>query len=230
MNSQGEELVTTLKSMKELSNIIIDLRGNSGGYRDYGQKYLYSPLHSEDVTMRYTWFVPASDANKSINNSMFNRFLYGAGKEGVGFNYTREYTYTGDSEATDQSIYYLINGYTGSAADGYVGMIKEKKLGTIIGSSADGEGLADSFICHSLKNSGLVYIYFPSLCYNQDGSNNSLYGTSPDIYIEPTKEGFYQQRDLSEKGIDISIYTEKVKYDNVLIKVIEIIQEDNKFY
>lgn len=106
-------------------------------------------------------------------------------------------------------------------------MVKKNKLGTIIGTNTRGEGVSDSFICNALKNSGLVYIYFPSLSYNQDGTNNSLYGTSPDVYIEQTKESFYQERNLKEKQIDINSYTEKIKYDNILIKTIEMIEESH---
>ena len=103
-------------------------------------------------------------------------------------------------------------------------MIKEKKLGTIIGTNTYGEGLADSFKCSSLKNSGLVYIYFPSLSYNEDGTNNSLYGTSPDVYIEQSKDSFYSQRALQANQVDI-FYIEKEKYDTVLIKTIEMIEQ-----
>ncbi|HHX62131.1 MAG TPA: hypothetical protein GX707_15695 [Epulopiscium sp.] len=224
MNLQGKKLLTTLESMKEFSSIIIDLRDNYGGLRNYGIKYLYAPIYNDSVTVTHNWFIPDSDSNKVINNAALNRFVYCTDKNESGFYYTRKYTYKGESTQTKQSIYYLINRRTGSAADGYIAMIKENNLGTIVGSITRGEGLADSFYRGSLKHSGLVYIYFPSLCYNKDGTNNSVYGTKPDIYINKTKESFYKEKDLQENGIDINIYTERIKYDNILIKTIEMIQ------
>lgn len=90
-------------------------------------------------------------------------------------------------------------------------MVKENQLDTIIGLNTLGEGLADSFYYGSLKNSRLVYIYSPSLSYNEDGTNNSLYGTSPDIYIEQAKDSFYQERNLEANQIDISLYNKNIK-------------------
>ena len=228
MNSQGAELKTTLESMKDFDNIIIDLRDNYGGYREYTMNYLYPAIYSDDITTKLNWAVPISDSNKVINNNLQNRLFYkiGKSKDNNIMYYTREYTYKGQSSNTKKNIYYLINQNTASASDGYISIIKENKLGTIIGSNTYGEGTADSFVCNSLKNSGLVYIYFPGISYNKDGTNNSLYGTSPDIYIEQTKDSFYKERSLKANHVDINLYTEKVKYDSVLIKTIEMIKHD----
>lgn len=224
-NSQGEELKTTLESMKDFDSIIIDLRDNYGGYREYTMNYLYPAIYSENITTKLNWAVKISDSNKIINNNLSNILSYQIGKDDNSMYYTREYTYKGQSSGAKQNVYYLINANTASATDGYVSIVKEKQLGTIIGSNTYGEGTADSFVCSSLKNSGLVYIYFPSISYNKDTTNNSLYGTSPDIYIEQTKDSFYQERSLKANHVDINLYTEKVKYDPVLIKTIEIIKQ-----
>jgi len=226
-NSQGDELKTTLESMKDIDNIVIDLRDNYGGLREYTINYLYPALYSKDVKTKLNWTVPISDSNKIINNNLSNRLSYEIGKDDKSMYYTREYTYKGQASKAKQNVYYLINSDTGSAADSYVSIVKEDQLGTIIGSNTYGEGIADSFRCSSLKNSGLVYIYFPSISYNRDGTNNSLYGTSPDIYIEPTKDSFYQERSLKANNVDIGLYTEKVKYDPILIKTIGMIQQGN---
>lgn len=176
MNSQGEELKTTLESMKYFDNIIIDLRDNYGGYREYTMNYLYPAIYSDDITTQLNWAVPISDSNKIINNNLQNRLFYkiGKSKDNNIMYYTREYTYKGQSSGAKQNIYYLINQNAASASDGYISIIKENKLGTIIGSNTYGEGTADSFVCNSLKNSGIVYIYFPGISYNKDGTNNSL--------------------------------------------------------
>lgn len=226
MNSDGEELKATLQSMKNFDSIIIDLRNNSGGYRQYAVDYLYPAIYGEDITTKLNWAVPISDSNKAINNKLVNRFYFRSGKNDNMIYYTYEYTYKGQSSGTKQNIYYLINEDTGSATDSYISMIKENQLGTIIGTNTYGEGTADSFVCSPLKNSGLIYNYFPGISYNKDGKNNSLYGTSPDIYIEQTKDSFYKKRSLQANDLDIKLYTEKMKYDSVLIKTIEMIQQD----
>lgn len=227
-NSQGEELLATLEKTKTFENIIIDLRNNYGGYRQYANDYLYSPLYSDDIITTLNWFVADSDANKVINNKLSHRLFYRKRNAENGFYYTRKYTYKGKSPERKQSIYYLTNMNTASAADGYIALVKENDLGTIVGTNTYGEGTAGSFYCNSLKNSGLVYIYFPSYSYNQDGTNNAVYGTSPDIYIEQTKDSFYKQRELQKKQKDINTYNEKIKYDNVLIEIIKTIQKDKE--
>lgn len=227
-NSRGQELKTTIESMKDFDSIIIDLRDNYGGYTEYTMNYLYPAIYSDDITTKLNWTVPISNSNKVVNNNLQNRLFYKTdkSKDNNIIHYAREYTYKGQASSTRKNIYYLINQNTASAADGYISIIKENKLGTIIGTNTYGEGTADSFVCNSLKNSGFVYIYFPSTSYNKDKTNNSLYGTSPDIYIEQTKDSFYQERSLRANQVDINLYTEKVKYDPVLIKTIEMIQQD----
>ena len=50
VNSQGEQLKETIESMKDYDSIIIDLRDNYGGTREYAMDYLYSATYSEDIT------------------------------------------------------------------------------------------------------------------------------------------------------------------------------------
>lgn len=230
LNSNGKELEKILKSMGDFDNIVIDLRGNYGGYRKYAQRYLYQAIYSDDVETTLNWFIPSSDLNKIINNNLKNKLFYQSSSDKDGCNYSRKYIYRGKAADNKQSVYYLIDRGTASAADGYVAMIKENKLGTLIGSNTSGEGIADSYCCDSLKNSGLVYIYSPSLSYNQNGTNNSIYGTSPDIYTEQTKDSFYLQREMQAARKDINLYTEMLKYDTALIKTIEIIQQKSNLH
>lgn len=227
-NSYGKELKNELSKMKYLENIIIDLRGNYGGYREYAQKYLYPVLFNIDVTTTNSWYIPNSDINRVVNNKINNRLLFKRQKDEEGYTYTSKYKYKGESLVTKQSIFILIDRKTASAADGFVAMVKEKNLGFIIGSNTSGEGLADSFIVERLSESGLTYIYYPSLSYNVDGTNNSLYGTSPHQNIEQSKESFYIQRDMQARNQDTNSYIEKLKYDNVLINTIEIIKNNRE--
>ena len=77
----------------------------------------------------------------------------------------------------------------------------------------------------SLPNSKLVYLYTPAKAFNSDGTDNSTYGTAPDIYAELSVSGFEKKQQLISEGIDPYTYENRLKWDDVLIKTLEIIKE-----
>lgn len=61
---------------------------------------------------------------------------------------------------------------------------------------------------------------------NNDGTDNSVYGTSPDIYSELSIENYIIQQELIDNGEDPYTYENRLKWDNVLIETLELIKED----
>lgn len=118
----------------------------------------------------------------------------------------------------------LINGSTGSAADGFTAALK-KTSAEIIGENTNGEGLANSFVCDYLPNSGFVFIYMFGKAYNEDGIDNSLYGTAPDVYAHITQEGYSKCNELLLDGKDAYTYENRQKWDDVLLRALEMIGE-----
>lgn len=58
-----------------------------------------------------------------------------------------------------------------------------------------------------------------------DGSDNSVYGTQPDIYVNLNEEGFCLYNEMITSQNDISSFESKLKYDTVLKYCTDIIQE-----
>jgi C-terminal processing protease CtpA/Prc len=100
---------------------------------------------------------------------------------------------------SNKKVYLLVSDGTGSAADGFAALLKENNLATLIGSNTGGEGLADSFMMDSLPNSGLVFIYTYSIAFGCDGLNNSVYGTSPDVYVNMSVDGFNKNSEMKKR-------------------------------
>ncbi len=234
-----ETIINILSERISEEKVIVDLRNNSGGLRKVISEYLHNKLFADDIVQSLEWYVPKSEANQyviqgnfttvSIVNQLFHQaisysptkfrtdsiseFLHGHS----------EITYKGNGNS-NKTVYFLIGSNTGSAADGYVSVVKEKGFGKLIGMNTAGEGLGASFCVDSLPNSGLVFIYMPCLAFNPDGTDNSVMGTSPDIYIEQTAGSFYKQRELQIQGEDIFTYQNRMIWDNVFLDTIEMIK------
>jgi hypothetical protein len=223
-SSTGRAVRDRLKVLSA-NNVIIDLRGNYGGEQTFATKYIYPELYGSDHNMVCEYFVPSSQGNDVFNNNIVNLLFRRRGSTEGGVSYQKSTQYRGESKSASRSIYYLIDSQTGSSADAFTAFIKEYDMGTIVGDNTGGEGLGDSFIAYSLKNSGFVFIYYPAVANNPDGTNNSVYGTSPDIRVMQSIDSFYRQRELALDGHNIAEYETMLQYDDVLNTTIRLITE-----
>lgn len=234
----AEEIETSLKEMENCRAVILDLRDNYGGVQMMAQKYMYPLLFSENVSMKNKWYMIDSSDNKRIIwediLGLLFKFRFRKADEGEVYSesekeylYTyRSYNYEGEAKK-EKDVYVLINGSTGSAADGFSAALK-KTSAVIIGENTNGEGLADSFVCDYLPNSGLVYIYMFGKAYNEDGTDNSLYGTAPDVYSYITPEGYGKCSEMISAGEDPFTFENRQKWDDVLIRALEMFRGTGK--
>ena len=144
---------------------------------------------------------------------------YGNNSSDGFYYYNETNTFKGESDKQND-IYYLVGTGTGSAADTYISMIKDNHLGTIIGDATGGEGLGFTYICSYLKESSLIYVYYPSVSYDPATGEHILGGTTPDIYVTPTLEEIHLQNEYIENGTDDE-YEMRLQYDPALKWVIE---------
>ena len=215
-NNQGEELKSYLKTTP-YNKIVIDLSDNHGGNVNYATEYLYPELHQTYAQLIYGWKVPDTPQNKKMTKSMYLRLLCSPKKQGGYYHYENIVEFAGEQEE-EKDVYYIIGKGTGSAADTYISMIKEQGLGTIIGTNTGGEGLGASFICDTLENSSLIYIYYPSIQTKHKG--NSCTGTTPDIYIEQTVEDYKLKEKCKMEGTALE-YQWRLQYDTALKYIIK---------
>ena len=194
--SNGDDVKSKIENSSK-DTVVLDLRNNTGGKTDFAAKYIYAPLFTRDIKETHTWYMPDTEQNRKMYDSIISYFMFGKKKASQKqtffknnkdyFEYTITKNYKGNAKC-DKNVIVLISRKTGSAADEFASLIKEHKLGVLVGNNTGGEGLIKTYMADELPNSHLVYIYEPGCALNPDGSDNSLYGTSPDYYITDVKQ------------------------------------------
>ncbi len=223
LNADGMKLKGYLEN-SPYSTIVIDLRNNYGGNIEYAEKYIYPALYAKDTEQFYCWMVPDTDSNCAMTKNWKVRLAFGSQKDGRYYYYRTHNRYQGRAKQ-EKNVYYLVGPKTGSAADTYVAMIKENHLGTIVGDVTGGEGLGASYICDCMDNSSLIYVYYPSVSYDQENLDKIYGGTTPDYYVTRTIEEFRLRQYYMAEGAAWE-YENQLKHDAVLKWVIENLDKD----
>lgn len=181
----------------EISNLIIDLRGNMGGTGDNVLLGVLDKVFPVEMTTGREFYLPYTEWNRSLmerNDGMVadeTKLSYRVPKEIEDGNYyyhKKEERRVGSRKNKRYTIYVLVNGETASAADWLAHYLREYMNAVIVGQNTGGEGLSESPAYTLLPNSGLLVSYFDSYAENSKGRSNSVYGTEPDYYVENTIE------------------------------------------
>lgn len=157
------------------SNLIIDIRGNSGGSDKYWEDLMVKPNAKETlVSERY--------------------FLYNENEM------TREYILANEITMPDVmlveaasnpykgEIWVLVDEKVYSASENFVMFCKNTGFATLVGTPTGGDGGVADPILVSLPNSGLVVRFSIFYGLNADGTGNEAMGTTPDILISADED------------------------------------------
>lgn len=236
ITSRSAEIHDMIKNIKN-ENVIVDLRYCPGGEVSFTVNEIYPALFSCDTTLEYTIYRPFSKLSRRFCDSYGIKDLAGdifAAKEynelfpDSNLKYTAEkrtLTFSGN-KGSDKNVYILIGGSTASSADLLASATKSTGSAVLIGSNTNGEGIISGVYLDKLPNSKLMFTYVKECSVNSAGKSNSVYGTSPDIYSANTLSERYNFIEISEKGENPYIYENRLEWDSVLIKAIEIIEEN----
>ncbi len=242
-NNDGRELWKTLKEycFMDDCNVILDLRGNNGGYIEYALSNIVTVLFSGNHTLKTDEWLYKSDSIKELSNTFSfygilersqNELKNSKEKNFDYLNYknnffirNNEYKYNGLNTYSPK-VYVLTSKTTGSAADNFVAGVREYPETTIIGDNTGGE-MNGGHVIKSLPNSKLVFDFFPEIYFNKDGTNNSIYGTSPDVYSVLTKQGFFIKEQMLLNNIDAYSIDNRIKWDDTLLSAMNLIESDN---
>lgn len=214
----GRYAAEILKRASEgIDNIIIDLRYNQGGWY-FNSENLLAEISPYDI---------------KISNSIYiTEERYKNKKDDI------EYTFTKDSDikglrrisknaeikgkgSGDKNYCLLISDYTMSAADEFTAEFKRNGLGTVIGRDNTGGERYGSTDMKILERSGL-YFYFTEFKYiNPDGTDNSVYGTAPDIYSDVSVENYFLREEIRSGGENPYTIENRFKWDSVFREAVE---------
>ena len=222
------------KTQSNYEALIIDLRGHNGGIPIYGEKLLIQPflktkqqyiqyaavnrnIYDEllkQIAIRDSLGDPLSGVNfgqiekidysKLLveikdNNELNSDFYY--------FKMTKQ-IYPENNYKFNGKIFLLIDNNCFSAAEDIIRQFKELKIGKIIGvNSLGGAAVVLPPWLFEVPNCHLLFKTEVELAFNSDGSINELYGTKPDINLEPSSypttfpENFSKEELLNDKWI-----------------------------
>lgn len=189
------------------SKLIIDVRRNGGGIPYYWVENLLRPFLDESVTFdkvtglkrKYRdnltdWFLKTSrtvgELKKDHSVSM-EEIDAPEGFDAKNWVFYRVKTRIEPNEPRDRynfdgSIYVLIDKPTFSSADSYANAVKQIGFAKLVGRNTGGGGGA--YITPPilrLPASGMLFRVQTELLINPDGSINGLFGTPPDVMLEP---------------------------------------------
>ncbi len=195
-------LTDAVKTHPEVKHIVFDICGNGGGSDYYWTENLVGPFgekvsfekrvyfRDSELTREYGWMndaVPLSEADV-VKIPAFAEELELA------------YTLAGIIEIepaeesrvihADAKRWVLTDEHVYSAADGFAGFCKQTGWATLVGRRTQGDGGASAPILVRLPESGLLMRFTLAASANEDGTLNTLYGTSPDLPSKPFEPPF----------------------------------------
>ncbi len=239
----GETINKSLSEIKT-DNIILDLRDNGGGIAYEFYDYLYTPLFNNDYTFTNKYYISKTPLNTK-NIYKYNLFydIYRAINFPLNYYDKNEFdvfdsrykvveeinTFNCKGGQNNAKVYVIIGRNTASAADGFASVIKQGTSAVLVGENTAGEGMGSSYVSVALPKSKLGFTYYPALSFNEDGTNNSVYGTTPHYYSpDYSLEDFTTRNDmLDEYGSGYTYsYENRIKWDSQLRYTIDMIKEN----
>ena len=175
-DSVKDLLRSNAEKLKDCSGYIIDIRRNSGG-GDYSCSALASLFLK----------------NYGTGGKFYQR-IYDPDRQAKNSNIDREYTIINDDQkhftppfVTDKPVAVLIGGYTASAAESFIIMMKSENRAALIGENSAGTNGMPVIFRDSLPGGG-SYAICTMKCLTDDGFDYNNVGISPDIYCKNTVE------------------------------------------
>lgn len=193
------------KNIDSYENLIIDIRGNGGGSSRIWMDYIVAPIINKpyistsyslhkagELSMEYYESRGTSNNLKSITQFPKKELLYDL-QNVEKFKYFMEFNYRVNPsdnrlsykpDAFRGNIYLLVDDKVFSSAEAFTVFAKNSNWATIVGTNTKGDGIGIDPIFLKLPNSKLIVRFTTEKGLNQDGRNNSEFGTTPDLEID----------------------------------------------
>lgn len=196
-----------LRQVQDYEKLIIDIRGNGGGYDSYWN-YIVSLLTNKTLSQNYYAFFKDSHINKykyspylvedskSINLLDENILAQFPEEIKTDFDYYKIYRITINplSVNTNSSdyidfkgkIYLLVDRNVFSSAEKFASFAKDTGFATLVGETTGGDRVFEEIPLIYLPNSKFVIRFSRELGLNSDGTINMETRTRPHIEVDPT--------------------------------------------
>lgn len=194
-----------LKKVEDYDKIIIDIRGNGGGFDDYW-KNIVRFLIDESKTMEYYSFFRGDYRDKyEMYKVAFAKPIDKLDEE-ILAKFPPEVKTDFDKFDTNYvslqpwnvldfkgKVYLLVDKYVFSSSEKFASFAKDSGFATLVGETTGGDRVFPEIPFAYLHNSGLVIRFSAELGINADGTINMETRTVPDIEVDPTTNGDFTQ-------------------------------------
>ena len=187
-----------LKEVEDYDKLIIDIRGNTGGFDDYW-KNIVGFLIDDTLKVEYYSFyrgayrdkydlyaVPFSKPLAELDGENLDKFPAEV-KEDFDY-YTKNIVMVQPWDVLDfkGKVYLLVDRYVFSSAEKFASFAKDSGFATLIGEPTGGDRVFSEIPFAYLPNSGLIIRFSAELGINVDGTINMETKTIPHIEVDAT--------------------------------------------
>jgi len=193
------ELDKFFEEIMNYKNLIIDISKNSGGSDLYWMENIVAPNITRRTTAEIYGLAKSAGIHSKYNNENYNR---DSGTYNIiknmplisneildEFDIALRSSYSvrprNGEKAFSGNIYVLIGNETYSASEGFAMFCKETGFATLVGSNSGGDGGVLLITEFNLTNTGLSFLFSTAYSLNPDGTSNTEFGTTPDIFAAP---------------------------------------------
>ncbi|MHA1953652.1 MAG: S41 family peptidase [Candidatus Heimdallarchaeaceae archaeon] len=182
------------KQIEGIENLIIDIRGNTGGFYSSWINNIVLPLLSEEEKLQFylafktddyiNCFRECYDLNNKVTKSSFE-CLPPEVQEGDYNIYDYSFTFSPIYESGfDVEIILLIDNVVYSAAEAFTSFCKQTGFATIYGTTSGGDGITPWPLYYVLPNSKIVIQLPSAMGLDYLGNSNEEVRTQPDVIYE----------------------------------------------
>lgn len=206
------EISKFLKEVEDYEKLIIDIRGNGGGFDAYW-KNIVELLIDESLSAKYYIFFKESSISsldpyrvkglnviKQLDKEILDQFPLEVNTD---FNFFKTCTIrinpwnigydTSDHINFTGKIYLLIDNGVFSSAEKFSSFSKDTGFATLVGEHTGGDRVFEEIPLYFLHNSKFVIRYSRELGMNIDGTINMETKTIPHIIVDPTPNADFKK-------------------------------------
>lgn len=196
-----------LKRVEDYDKLIIDIRGNGGGFDDYWGNIVRF-LIDETKTLEYYSFFRGDYRDKyemykvstakpidKLSPEVLDKFPSEVKKNFE--KYDTNYVVLQPWNVLDfkGKVYLLVDKYVFSSSEKFASFAKDSGFATLVGETTGGDRVFPEIPFAYLPNSGIIIRFSSELGINADGTINMETRTVPDIMVDPTpNEDFNQDK------------------------------------